>query len=82
MLIVMNSFLVINFSENSVSILTPYELGKLLGAELAISEKDSFCDIIILFYSSKNKPTDVFNTKETKEFYLFNCLYNMNITLH
>lgn len=36
------SLSVINFSENSVNILTPYELGKLLGAELAISEKITF----------------------------------------
>lgn len=69
------SLSVINFSENSVSILTPYELGKLLGAELAISEKDSFCDTVILFHSFKNKPTAIFNTKETKKFYLFNYLY-------
>lgn len=69
------SLSVISFSENSVSILTPYELGKLLGLELAVSEKDSFCDTIILFHSFKNKPTAIFNTKETKEFYLLNYLY-------
>lgn len=69
------SLSVINFSENSVSILTPYELGKLLGTELALSEKDSFCDTITLFHSFKNKPINIFNTKETKEFYLFNYLY-------
>ncbi|MDX5596403.1 MAG: hypothetical protein O7160_03530, partial [Wolbachia endosymbiont of Andrena labialis] len=69
------SLSVINFSENSVNILTPYELGKLLGAELAISEKDNFCDTIILFHSFKNKLAAIFNTKETKEFYLFNYLY-------
>ncbi|WP_395463485.1 hypothetical protein [Wolbachia endosymbiont of Cantharis cryptica] len=69
------SLSVINFSENSVSILTPYELGKLLGSELAVSEKDIFCDAIILFHSFKNKPTAIFNTKETKEFYLLNYLY-------
>lgn len=70
-----SSLSVINFSENSVNILTPYELGKLLGAELAICEKDSFCDTTILFHSFKNKPINIFNTKETKEFYLFNYLY-------
>jgi hypothetical protein len=69
------SYTVINFSENSVSILTSYELGKLLEAELAISEKDSFSDATILFHSFKNKPAAIFNTKETKEFYLFNYLY-------
>lgn len=69
------SLSVINFSENSVSILTPYELGKILRAELAISEKDNFCDTTILFHSFKNKPINIFNTKETKEFYLFNCLF-------
>ncbi|MDM8335329.1 hypothetical protein [Wolbachia pipientis] len=69
------SLLVINFPENSVNILTPYELGKLLGSELAVSEKDSFCDTIILFHSFKNKPSAIFNTKETKEFYLLNYLY-------
>ncbi|WP_175838225.1 hypothetical protein [Wolbachia endosymbiont of Litomosoides sigmodontis] len=69
------SLSVINFLENSVNILTPYELGKLLRSELAISEKDSFCDTIILFHSSKNKPTAVFYTKETKEFYLLNYFY-------
>ncbi|WCR57735.1 MAG: hypothetical protein PG980_000207 [Wolbachia endosymbiont of Ctenocephalides felis wCfeJ] len=68
------SLSVINFSENSVSIFTPYELGKLLGSELAVSEKDSFCDTIILFHSFKNGPAAVFNTKETKEFYLLNYL--------
>ncbi|MDR2977919.1 MAG: hypothetical protein LBU56_00465 [Rickettsiales bacterium] len=69
------SLSVISFLENSVSILTPYELGKLLGLELAVSEKDSFCDTIILFHSFKNKPAAIFNTKETKEFYLLNYLY-------
>ncbi|KLT22490.1 hypothetical protein wVul_0855 [Wolbachia endosymbiont of Armadillidium vulgare str. wVulC] len=78
------SLSVINFSENSVNILTPYELGKLLGAELAISEKDNFCDTIILFHSFKNKLAAIFNTKETKEFYLFNYLYlnSSRIFLH
>lgn len=66
------SLSVISFSENSVSIFTPYELSKSLKLELAISEKDKFCDTIILFHSYKNKPVTVFNTKETKEFYLFN----------
>nr|WP_232503061.1 hypothetical protein [Wolbachia endosymbiont of Cimex lectularius] len=69
------SLSIISFSENSVSILTPYELGKLLGLELVVSEKDSFCDTIILFHSFKNKPAAIFNTKETKEFYLLNYLY-------
>ncbi|MDN5248446.1 MAG: hypothetical protein QWI36_04910 [Wolbachia endosymbiont of Tyrophagus putrescentiae] len=72
---VKDSLSVINFSENSVSILTPYELNELLKLELAISEKDKFCDTVILFHSFKNKPTAVFHTKETKEFYLFNFLY-------
>lgn len=69
------SLSVINFSESSVSMFTPYELSKLLKLELAISEKDKFCDTIILFHSSKNKPVAIFNTKETKEFYLFNSFY-------
>lgn len=69
------SLSVINFSENNVNILTPYELGKLLGSELAISEKDSFCDTIVLLHSFKNKPAAIFNTKETKEFYLLNSFY-------
>ncbi|QOD38311.1 hypothetical protein [Candidatus Wolbachia massiliensis] len=69
------SLSVIHFSENSVSILTPYELSKLLGSELAVSEKDSFCDTIILFHSFKNKLTVIFNTKETKELYLLNYLH-------
>ncbi|WP_174855542.1 hypothetical protein [Wolbachia endosymbiont of Ctenocephalides felis wCfeT] len=66
------SLSVINFSESSVDILTPYELGKLLGLELAISQKDKFCDTVILFHSLKNKPIAIFNTKETREFYLYN----------
>jgi hypothetical protein len=69
------SLLVIKFSENSVNILTPYELGRLLGLELAISEKDKFCDMTVLFHSFKNKPAGIFNTKETKEFYLFHSFY-------
>ncbi|WP_179947427.1 hypothetical protein [Wolbachia endosymbiont of Folsomia candida] len=69
------SLSVINFSENNVSILTPYELGKLLGSELAISEKDNFCDTIVLLHSFTNKPAAIFNTKETKEFFLLNSFY-------
>ncbi|MDG7056394.1 MAG: hypothetical protein LKM44_02810 [Wolbachia endosymbiont of Meromenopon meropis] len=78
------SLSVISFSENSVSILTPYELSKLLGLELAASEKDSFCDTIILFHSFKNKSSAIFNTRETKEFYLLNCfyLYSSNFFLY
>ncbi|WP_174133861.1 hypothetical protein [Wolbachia endosymbiont of Atemnus politus] len=78
------SLSVINFSENSVSILTPYELSKLLGSELVVSEKDSFCDTIILFHSFKSEPAAVFNTKETKEFYLLNylCLNSPRIFLY
>ncbi|WP_246209889.1 hypothetical protein [Wolbachia endosymbiont of Atemnus politus] len=52
-----------------MSILTPYELSKLLGLELAVSET------IILFYSFRNEPEAVFNTKETKEFYSLYYLY-------
>lgn len=69
------SLSVIKFSENDVKILTPYELVKLLGSELAISETDNFCDTVILFHSFKNNPIAVFNTKKTKEFHLFGSLY-------
>ncbi|MBV0899910.1 MAG: hypothetical protein KTV77_04130 [Wolbachia endosymbiont of Fragariocoptes setiger] len=66
---------VINFSEKNVLILTPYELSILLKLELAVSEKDKFCDTVILFHSFINKPEIIFNTKETKKLYLFNSFY-------
>ncbi len=69
------SLSVIDFSEDSVNVFTPYELNKLLKLGLTITEKDKFCDTVILFHSVKNHPATIFNTKETREFYLLNILY-------
>ncbi|WP_261722484.1 hypothetical protein, partial [Wolbachia pipientis] len=69
------SLSVIDFAENSISIFTPYELNKLLKLGLAITEKDKFCDTVVLFHSFKNQPVSLFNTKKTKELYLLNALY-------
>lgn len=69
------SFSAIKLSENRVSILTPYELGRLLNLKLVVNEKDKFCDTTILFNSFLNQPLIVFHTKETKELYLLNYLY-------
>ncbi|WP_339045410.1 hypothetical protein [Candidatus Mesenet endosymbiont of Agriotes lineatus] len=57
----------IKFAEYNVSILTPYELSKILKLTHIVNPNDRFCDTVLLLSILENKPKVVLHTRETKK---------------